>query len=46
VTSGSDTLLARPAGFSELTAAWSAVSAAPPPLVLRLRSQREETPWF
>jgi hypothetical protein len=43
---GGGALFARPSGFGELTAAWSAVSAAPPPLALVMRSQREETPWF
>ncbi|HEV8629310.1 MAG TPA: hypothetical protein VGV61_03265 [Thermoanaerobaculia bacterium] len=39
-------LFARPPGFAELQAVWSAVSASPAPLALRIRSHREETPWF
>jgi hypothetical protein len=35
-----------PAGFQEVTAAWSALSANPAPLVLRVEKEREDTPWM
>lgn len=41
-----DRLALRPAGAVELTAAWSALTAAPAPLGIDVRQEREETPWF
>jgi hypothetical protein len=38
--------LARPAGFVEMQAAWSALSAAPAPLVFHVKSAKEKDPWF
>jgi len=35
-----------PSGFQEVTAAWSALSANPAPLVLHVEMNREETPWM
>jgi hypothetical protein len=36
----------RPAGFAELLASWSALSADPAPLVIRVKSAKEDNPWF
>src|SRR5262249_23758017 len=36
----------RPAGFAELLASWSALSANPAPLAVRVKSAKEENPWF
>jgi hypothetical protein len=38
--------LARPAGFVEVQAAWSALSASPAPLVLHVKAAKEKDPWF
>jgi hypothetical protein len=38
--------LARPAGFVEVQAAWSALSASPAPLVLHIKAAKEKDPWF
>jgi hypothetical protein len=38
--------LPRPAGFVEVQAAWSALSASPAPLVLHVKSARERDGWF
>ncbi len=35
-----------PPGYQEVTAAWSALSASPGPLVLRFESAKEATPWM
>jgi len=35
-----------PNGYQEVTAAWSALSANPAPLVLHVESTREATPWM
>jgi hypothetical protein len=35
-----------PSGYQEVTAAWSALSANPAPLVLHVESTREATPWM
>jgi hypothetical protein len=35
-----------PPGYQEITAAWSALSANPGPLVLRSESAKEATPWM
>jgi hypothetical protein len=35
-----------PSGYQEITAAWSALSATPGPLVLRFESVKEATPWM
>jgi hypothetical protein len=37
---------ASPPGFSEIRAAWSALSAAPAPLVLRAEVEKEKPQWF
>lgn len=33
-------------GYQEITAAWSALSASPGPLVLRAETEKEATPWI
>jgi hypothetical protein len=38
--------LARPAGFVEVQAVWSALSASPAPLVLHVKGVKEKDPWF
>jgi hypothetical protein len=35
-----------PPGFQEITAAWSALSASPGPLMLRFESAKEANPWM
>jgi len=35
-----------PPGYQEITAAWSALSANPGPLVLRVETEKEATPWM
>jgi hypothetical protein len=35
-----------PPGFQEVTAAWSALSASPGPLVLRFENAKEANPWM
>jgi len=35
-----------PLGYQEITAAWSALSASPGPLVLRFESAKEANPWM
>jgi hypothetical protein len=35
-----------PTGYQEVTAAWSALSASPAPLVLHVETTREATPWM
>ncbi|HYU35556.1 MAG TPA: hypothetical protein VEW48_25660 [Thermoanaerobaculia bacterium] len=35
-----------PPGYREITAAWSALSANPGPLVLRVEMEKEATPWM
>jgi hypothetical protein len=35
-----------PNGFQEVTAAWSALSANPAPLVVHVEATKEETPWM
>jgi hypothetical protein len=37
---------APPPGFSEIRAAWSALSATPAPLVLRTEVEKERPQWF
>jgi hypothetical protein len=36
----------RPAGFAELLASWSALSANPAPLAIHVKSAKEDNPWF
>jgi hypothetical protein len=36
----------RPAGFTELLASWSALSANPAPLAIHVKSAKEDNPWF
>jgi hypothetical protein len=38
--------LPRPAGFVEVEAAWSALAAAPAPLVIRVKTAKEKDAWF
>jgi hypothetical protein len=38
--------LGRPAGFVEMQAAWSALSASPASLVFHVKSAKEKDPWF
>jgi hypothetical protein len=38
--------LARPAGFAEVDAAWSALSSSAAPLVLHVQSEKERPSWF
>jgi hypothetical protein len=38
--------LPRPAGFVEVDASWSALSAAPQPLVIHVQRKKEREPWF
>ena len=35
-----------PAGFTELLASWSALSANPAPLAIHVKSAKEDNPWF
>lgn len=42
----SDRLAPRPTGAVELTAAWSALTAAPAPLSITVHEEREARPWF
>jgi hypothetical protein len=35
-----------PPGFATVEAAWSALSADPAPLAFRIKSDKEDTPWF
>ncbi len=35
-----------PPGYQEITAAWSALSATPGPLVLRVETEKEARPWM
>jgi len=37
---------ARPAGFSEVQAGWSALSSTPAPIALHLARKTESSPWF
>jgi hypothetical protein len=39
-------LFALPAGFTEVQAAWSALSPAPAPLSLRVEAEKEKREWF
>ena len=39
-------LFPRPPGFAEITAVWSALSAPPAPLAIRLKSDKEVSEWF
>ena len=39
-------LFARPPGFTEITAVWSALSTTPAPLAIRLKSDKEVSEWF
>ena len=46
VRTSSEGNLRRPPGFSDLTAAWSALSDAPRALEVELRSTKEDRSWF
>jgi hypothetical protein len=35
-----------PAGFVEIAASWSALSAAPAPLAIKVTARKEREPWF
>jgi hypothetical protein len=39
-------LFEQPPGFYAIEAAWSALSAAPAPLVIRVDKQKEKLEWF
>jgi hypothetical protein len=36
----------RPPGYTEVQAAWSALSATPSPLALKVESGKEKSEWF
>jgi hypothetical protein len=44
--SAASTLFPQPPGFLRLEAAWSALSATPGPLVVRVQSDKEDKEWF
>ncbi len=46
VDAGAASYLPLPPGQVEVTAAWSALSASPTPLALRIRPVKEVAPWF
>jgi hypothetical protein len=41
-----DTPLVLPAGFCQLAATWTALTAQPAPLVVHVKSAKEKDPWF
>jgi hypothetical protein len=43
---GAPALFNVPPGFASLQAAWSALSAAPPPLAVRVEKEKEKREWF
>ena len=45
-TAGGFFLFVRPPGFSELQAAWSALSPSPAPLEVHIEAEKEDHTWF
>jgi hypothetical protein len=43
---GAPALFNVPPGFASLQASWSALSAAPPPLAVRVEKEKEKREWF
>jgi hypothetical protein len=46
LSSRAPSLFPRPAGFTEVDAAWSALSATPAPLAIRVEAEKEKREWF
>lgn len=46
LSSSAPSLFPRPAGFTEVNAAWSALSATPAPLAIRVEAEKEKREWF
>jgi hypothetical protein len=46
LSSSAPSLFRRPAGFVEVDAAWSALSATPAPLAIRVEAEKEKREWF